>query len=262
MFRAVVDRDTRYEGIFVLGVRTTGIFCRPGFAARWARRLAQALGRLSRGAPVSRTAFESGYDSLSGFTAALRNLTGRPPSRTRDAMVVQLTRLPTPLGPMLLGATDDAVCLLEFTDRRMLEAQLRRLERGLGSLFIPGTPPPAAQLMEELEAYFRGGLKTFATPLLTPGTHFQRRVWEGLREIPWGQTRSYGELARALGMPDAARAVARANGENRIAIVIPCHRVIGADGRLTGYGGGLERKRWLLELEGSRGAAGQTVLRL
>lgn len=353
LWRAVAERDTRYEGIFVLAVRTTGIFCRPGCPARtparrnvdffrtpkeamargfrpclrcrpmeprgeapapiralmrevqadptrrlrdrdlrargldpatvrrwfqrhhgmtfqgWQRglRLAGALGALARGEGVSRAAFGSGYDSLSGFQEALRTLTGRSPSRSRDAMVVHLSQLPTPLGPMLLGATDEAVVLLEFTDRRMLETQLRRLERQLDCVFVPGTPGPGATgpgaaLEEELARYFAGELREFTVPLAAPGSDFQQRVWAGLREIPYGETRSYGEQARALGDPKAVRAVARANGDNRIAIVIPCHRVIGADGKLTGYGGGLERKRFLLELEQGRVAGGQTALGL
>jgi len=177
-------------------------------------------------------------------------------------MVVHLTHVTTPLGPMLLGATPEAVCLLEFTDRRMLETQLKRLESRLGCVFVPGSNDVARGLEEELGQYFAGELRVFTTPLLTPGTPFQQRVWAGLREIPHGATRSYGEQARALGSPGAVRAVARANGDNRIAIVIPCHRVVGSDGSLTGYGGGVERKRFLLELERGRGPGGQGELGL
>ncbi len=104
-------------------------------------------------------------------------------------------------------------------------------------------------MADELERYFAGELTTFETPLEVPGTEFQQAVWSALRDVPYGETISYGEQARRIGRPEAVRAVARANGDNRIAIIVPCHRVIGADGRLTGYGGGLWRKRRLLELE-------------
>ncbi len=105
----------------------------------------------------------------------------------------------------------------------------------------------------ELAAYFRGELRAFDVPLELPGTAFQQEVWAALRRVPWGETRSYAQLASAVGRPGAHRAVARANGDNRIAIVVPCHRIVGADGSLTGYGGGLWRKRRLLELEGGTG---------
>ncbi|HEX6940293.1 MAG TPA: methylated-DNA--[protein]-cysteine S-methyltransferase, partial [Longimicrobiales bacterium] len=235
----------------------------PGFVRRWfkahhgmtfhayqrALRVGSALTELARGAPITRAAYGSGFESLSGFHDALRRITGLPPSRSRAVTTVLLTRVLTPLGPMLLGANETGVCLLEFTDRRMLETQLRRLARRLDCVFVPGTNDFGRRLEAELEAYFAGELRTFETPLDTSGTEFQRRVWDALRAIPYGETRSYADQARTIGQPDAVRAVARANGDNRIAIVIPCHRVIGKDGALTGYGGGLWRKRYLLELE-------------
>ncbi|MEM9556129.1 MAG: methylated-DNA--[protein]-cysteine S-methyltransferase [Acidobacteriota bacterium] len=180
----------------------------------------------------------------------LHRLAGAVPADDRDGLVVHLTLVATPLGPMILGATTDGVCLLEFTDRRMLETQLKRLVQRLGCVFAAGANEPARRLENELEAYFDGSLLAFETPLVTPGTDFQRRVWDELQTIPLGATRSYGEQARRIEAPRAVRAVARANGDNRIAIVIPCHRVIGADGSLTGYGGGLWRKEWLLRHEG------------
>lgn len=248
------DRDLRERGL------------EPAMVRRWfkrhhgmtfmayqrARRLAGAVGELARGARVTEAAFGSGYESLSGFQDALRQVTGRSPARSRDAVVVRLSRVLTPLGPMLLGATDQGVCLLEFTDRPMLETQLKRLIQRLGCVYAPGANAPSRQLETELEAYFAGSLRRFATPLVTPGSDFQQRVWRALGEIPFGHTRSYAEQARVIDAPAAVRAVARANGDNRIAIVIPCHRVVGSDGSLTGYGGGLWRKRWLLHHEGVR----------
>jgi AraC family transcriptional regulator of adaptative response/methylated-DNA-[protein]-cysteine methyltransferase len=212
-------------------------------------RLGRAFEHLRNGEPVTRTAFESGYDSLSGFTDALRQLTGRPPASSRDADVLRLTRLLTPLGPMIAGATDSGLCLLEFSDRRMLEVQLERISRLFPYAVAPGRNAVLEQTEEELRRYFDGDLRAFGVPLALDGTEFQRAVWEILRTIPYGTTRSYAEQAVAIGRPSAVRAVARANGDNRIAIIVPCHRVVGSDGKLTGYGGGLWRKRYLLELE-------------
>ncbi len=214
-----------------------------------ARRLGLALGQIKHGSGVSRAAFRTGYDSLSGFNDAFRRLLGDAPTALTDADVVTVTRITTPLGPMVAGSVDEALCLLEFADRRMIETQLTRLQKRLGCVFVPGTGALFDELAGELEGYFRGRLTEFSVPLLTPGTEFQRLVWSQLRAIPSGTTRTYGEIAAEIGRPTAVRAVARANGDNRIAILIPCHRVVGSDGKLTGYGGGLWRKRRLLELE-------------
>jgi AraC family transcriptional regulator of adaptative response/methylated-DNA-[protein]-cysteine methyltransferase len=215
-----------------------------------ARRLGAAIGQIQTGDKVIEAAFDSGYDSLSGFNEALRRLTGTSPTGADASRIITVNRIPTPLGPMLAGATEDALCLLEFVDRRMLETQLRRLSRLLGGPFVPGTHPILSAVAEELGAYFEGRLSRFTVPLLVSGTAFQETVWKALLAIPFGETRSYGELAAAIGQPHAVRAVGKANGDNRIAVIIPCHRVIGADGKLTGYGGGLWRKQRLLEVEG------------
>jgi AraC family transcriptional regulator of adaptative response/methylated-DNA-[protein]-cysteine methyltransferase len=214
-----------------------------------ARRLGEALGRIRQGEDVSRAAYAQGYDSLSGFQEAFRKLLGAPPTESRYARTVRVTRVVTPLGPMLVGATDGSLCLLEFIDRRMLETQLKRLRDRLGAVLIPGSNPVTRAAEEELSAYFVRELSEFSIPLEAPGTEFQQTVWQALRRIPYGTTASYGDLAKNIGRPTAVRAVARANGDNRIAIMIPCHRVIGSDGTLTGYGGGLWRKQRLLELE-------------
>jgi AraC family transcriptional regulator of adaptative response/methylated-DNA-[protein]-cysteine methyltransferase len=150
---------------------------------------------------------------------------------------------------MVAAATDQHLFLLEFADRRMLPTQLRRLQRALGCVFVPGDSPVFGDLRVQLDEYFQGRRATFDVPLRTPGTDFQRRVWDELRRIPAGETRSYAHVARSIGQPTAVRAVARANGDNRLAILVPCHRVVGSDGTLTGYGGGLWRKRRLLDLE-------------
>ncbi len=163
---------------------------------------------------------------------------------------VVTTMIETPLGPMLAGATDEGTCLLEFTDRPMLPTELAALERLRGPI-TSGSHPHLDRLRSQLAAYFAGERGTFDIALDTPGSAFQRTVWSGLRRIPYGSTVTYADLARASGRPGAARAVGRANGSNRVAIVIPCHRVVATGGGLGGYGGGLDRKRRLLELEAS-----------
>jgi AraC family transcriptional regulator, regulatory protein of adaptative response / methylated-DNA-[protein]-cysteine methyltransferase len=337
---AYLQRDSAYSGLFVLGVRTTGIFCRPTCPARkprpenveyfatpreaiaagyrpckrcrpmdadeqpaWARRLidevdrapavritegelaargvdpatvrryfqrrygmtfqayargrrlAGALHQIREGAPLDEAALDSGYESHSGFREAFVRTFGAPPGRSRRCRsgggpCIQLAWLTSPLGPLVAGATDEGVCLLEFTDRRMLETELAELRKQLGGAsIVPGTNRHLRQLEDELRAYFAGSLRAFTVPLVHPGTTFQERVWAELRQIPYGETRSYEALAAAVGRPEGQRAVGRANGMNRIAIVVPCHRVVRKDGQLGGYGGGLRRKEFLLALE-------------
>jgi AraC family transcriptional regulator of adaptative response/methylated-DNA-[protein]-cysteine methyltransferase len=152
---------------------------------------------------------------------------------------------------MTAAASDAALCLLEFSDRRMLATQKKRVEAILDSRISSGRNDVIDSIEAELGEYFEGRLTRFETPIVMSGKDFQRSVWGILLRIPFGETRTYGAIAHALGNPGAVRAVGRANGDNRIAIVIPCHRVVGEDGALTGYGGGLHRKRRLLELERS-----------
>ena len=341
MERAYLERDATYNGLFFLGVRTTGIFCRPTCPARkplpqnveyfaaardalaagyrpckrcrplawdeqpeWAagliedverepstritekdlkargvdpatvrryflrrygmtfqafaraRRLTGVFGRIREGGRLDDAVFESGYDSHSGFRDAFHRVFGDAPGRSRERACVLLSWIQSPLGPLVAGATADGVCLLEFTDRRMLEAQLDTVRRLFDARPVPGSNGHLDMLRDELARYFAGSLRRFSVPLVFPGSPFQRRVWEHLLAIPYGETRSYKDLAEALGDAKATRAVGRANGLNRIAIVIPCHRVVGHDGGLGGYGGGLRRKQFLLDLE--RGGAQST----
>jgi AraC family transcriptional regulator of adaptative response/methylated-DNA-[protein]-cysteine methyltransferase len=226
-----------------------------------ARRLGTAIGQIREGRQVSRTAYAAGYDSLSGFSEALRQLSGQPPSALEDARVVTVTRIATPLGPVIAGVSQGKVVVLEYADRRALPTQFDRLTKALDCVFIPGEDPLLARLAEQFEEYFAGRRARFDVPLETAGTPFQEQVWAALREIPVGTVCSYLDVAKAIGRPTATRAVARANGDNRLAILIPCHRVIGADGSLTGYGGGLWRKKRLLELEGlTAGSNGKYVM--
>lgn len=334
MERAYLESDAAYEGLFFLGVRTTGIFCRPTCPARkplpsnvqyfadaqaalaagfrpckrcrplqsdnqpaWAeellaeverapatritdsdlkargidpatvrryfqkrygmsfqaftrgRRLSGALDHLRMDEPLDVAVTESGYESHSGFRDAFVRTFGDTPGNYRHGPCLTLTWIDSPLGPLLAGATADGVCLLEFTDRHVLDEQLASIRKHFRMPAVPGDNEHLAKLQDELERYFAGKLRRFSVPLLYPGTDFQRRVWRELLDIPYGETRSYEDVAIAVGAPRGMRAVGRANGLNRLAIVIPCHRVVNKSGALGGYGGGLRRKQFLLELE-------------
>jgi AraC family transcriptional regulator of adaptative response/methylated-DNA-[protein]-cysteine methyltransferase len=335
MERAFLNRDSSYDGIFVTGVRTTGIFCRPSCPARkpdtghvqyfanarealfagfrpclrckpmeapqtppeWAqrllamvesapnarfrdsdlrsqgiepararryflkhygmtfqaycrgRRMGSAFERIREGAVLDDVVLDSGYESFSGFREAFSQLFGRPPGKSRDSECITMSWVETPLGPMVAGATNDAICLLEFTDRRMLETQMVTIRKRFDCPIVPGENKHLQKLKEELKLYFDRKLRDFSVPLTYPGTPFQQRVWKQLLRIPYAETRSYEDLARIIGSTGAVRAVGTANGCNRIAIVIPCHRVVNKNGKLGGYGGGLWRKEFLLRLE-------------
>lgn len=336
MERAYRSKDAAYNGLFFLGVRTTGIFCRPNCPARsphpknveyfptaasalfagyrpckrcrpmaiddqpeWAasllaevesnpsarlteadlarrgvdpatvrrhflrhygmtfqaytraRRLSSAFTCIRKGNSLDDIIVRSGYESHSGFREAFGKAFGCPPGECRDRNSVFLAWLPSPLGPLVAGATDEGVCLLEFTDRRMLEAQFETVRKQFRQPVVPGTNEHLEQLQVELTQYFAGELRSFSVPLVYPGSAFQRKVWEQLLLVPYGETRSYQELASVVGNPAAVRAVGRANGLNRIAILIPCHRIVNKNGDLGGYGGGLRRKQFLLNLEQS-----------
>jgi AraC family transcriptional regulator of adaptative response/methylated-DNA-[protein]-cysteine methyltransferase len=335
MERAFAQKDSGYDGVFYVAVKTTGVFCRPSCPSRpnqenieyfgsareclsagyrpcqrcspllvngvppawvgrlmarveaapdtrlkaadleelgipperarrwfqqhygmsfaaWCRghRLAGAFARLRAGDSLDEVTLESGFESHSGFRDAFARTFGTAPGKSRNGSErLVMTLLESPLGAMLACASDRGISLLEFTDRRMLEQNLKVIRRQFGCAIVPGQHGLLEQLREELRGFFAGARKEFEVPLAIQGTAFQEKVWQELRRIPFGETISYHDLARRIGEPKAQRAVARANGMNRICILIPCHRVIGKDGSLTGYGGGLWRKRLLLELE-------------
>lgn len=223
--------------------------------AEWQRgkRLAEAFTQIRNGSPLDDVVFANGYESHSGFRDAFSKTFGAPPgavgvARRSDAYIAAQF-IESPLGPLLAAATRDAICFLEFSDRRMLEFNYKQIRKRFGLPILPTTNDTLETLRAELNCYFQGKQKNFSTRLAMNGTAFQERVWNELQDIPHGETISYEQLAHKIGQPTAVRAVARANGSNRISIIIPCHRVIGKDGELTGYGGGLWRKRLLLELE-------------
>jgi AraC family transcriptional regulator of adaptative response/methylated-DNA-[protein]-cysteine methyltransferase len=335
MYRALVERDQSFEGLFFACVRTTGIFCRPTCHARkpkpenveyastiqealhrgyrpcllcepmsagaaapnWlaplleelkvhpdarlrdhdlrvrgldpvqvrrtfkrgfgmtfqayqrAIRLGTAMKALHEGTPTIDAGMEAGFESDSGFRDAFARVFGETPGRARGTAFLAATWIETPLGPMLAIAGDAGLELLEFVDRRALETELRELRRTLGSAIVPGDHPTLRQTAEQLREYFAGTRREFDLPLNQRGSAFQLAAWRALCEIPYGETRSYTDMARRVGSPGAVRAIGRVNGQNQIAIVVPCHRVIRADGSLCGYGGGRWRKQWLIDHE-------------
>ena len=212
-------------------------------------RINTAFNSINRGETVTNSAFDSGYESLSGFNESFSSIFGASPRNSNKKSVLNIVRFTTPIGPMFACASSEGICLLDFTDRRMLETEFKDLRKRLDAVILPGKNRHLDHVQSEMQEYFAGKRKSFTVPLHTPGTDFQNSVWKILQEIPYGETRSYKEQAIAIGNPKAVRAVASANGYNRVGIIIPCHRVIGSDGNLTGYGGGLHRKKWLLDFE-------------
>ncbi len=332
-YQAFLDRNSEYDGIFFVGVTSTGIFCLPTCPAkkpkienceffktaedallagyrsckrchpmsypdesalvtsliravedepekRWkegdiralgydtstvrrhfqkrfgisfiayarARRMGLALKHIRGGARVIDAQVDHGYESDSGFRDAFARIMGTPPSK-HSHVVLESRCINTPIGAMVAMADDNALYLLEFTNRRGLELEVDRMRKRLGCAIVPGNNAILKQTEQELSEYFDGSRQDFDIPLSTYGTDFQKTVWGRLRELPYGQTCSYADLAKMVGNENAVRAVARANGSNQCALIIPCHRVIGSDGSLTGYAGGLARKQWLIDHE-------------
>ena len=230
MERAFYASDPSWDGRFVAAVRTTGIFCRPSCRVR------KPLPKNVEYLPDVAAARAVGY------RACLRC----QPERGTD---VTLRTIKTPIGPMLAGATTEAIVLCDFAERPMIGAQLAAVRRLIGPA-SEGSSPLLDRLESQLTEYFDGLRHEFHLPLDTPGSAFQQRVWAELRRIPYGATISYRQLAERVDAGAAYRAVGRANGSNRLAVIVPCHRVVAANGGLGGYGGGLPAKRRLLELEG------------
>lgn len=334
-YKALISKNPDYEGLFYVGVKTTGVFCRPTCSARkpkfehceffesaqdallasfrpckrcrplshpnhaskliqilidaveanpekrWknedfralsvdasiarrqfkkrfgmtfveyarARRMGLAMKQIRSGETVINTQLTAGYESSSGFRDAFSRIMGAPPTKLNDGTVLKASWIDTPLGPMLAIANEEALFLLEFVDRRGLEREIENLRKKTKSAVIPGTTLPITSIENELKRYFSNQLDQFNTPFHLIGSPFQLRVWEELMKIPMGETRSYSDVSIAIGKPDAIRAVARTNGSNQLALIIPCHRVINKDGHLGGYGGGIKRKEWLINHE-------------
>jgi len=330
------QKDLRFDGYLYLGVRTTGIFCRPGcparlpkfencsfyttavealaagfrackrchpaggeaalvkrlitlveehpdiklsnaaltqrgidpstarrqFLARFgmsfqdytrARRLGLAAKTMDKGGSVLDAQLDAGFESASGFRTAYTKIFGHAPAKGHP-QPLYIDWLETPMGRMIAITDETALYMLEFTNRKNMRRQFDRLRKRQSRAIIPGRTPITQQIETELKAYFKGELIQFETPLATSGTEFQRQTWEALQTIPHGETRSYAQLAEMIGKPAAVRAVASANANNGLALIIPCHRVIAKNGGLGGYAGGIDRKQNLLNLEKSKSA--------
>lgn len=215
------------------------------------RRLQEGFSTLAEGGKVIDAQITAGFESPSAFREAFAKILGQAPGTLSDDPLLMADWVSSPLGPLIAVADRSQLHLLEFLDRRALPAEFRKLQTFAKGRIGFGRTGVTDQIQEELDRFFAGKSGVFETPLALHGSAFTRDVWRELLKIPAGRTRSYSDLASELGRPSAVRAVARANGANQIAIVVPCHRVIGADGSLTGYGGGLWRKQRLIELERS-----------
>lgn len=334
-YQALLNKNSHYEGIFYVGVKTTGVFCRPTCPARkpkfehceffktaeeallasyrpckrcrplshpnqvspliqtlvdavesnpekrWknsdfellsvdastarrqfkkrfdmtfveyarARRMGIAMKQIRSGEAVIEAQLEAGFKSSSGFRDAFAKIMGAPPSHSQQLRILKAAWLDTPLGPMIAIANETHLYLLEFVDRRGMEREVERLRQRTKSAIIPGITPAISSIEQELKDYFDGTLHVFKTPLFLLGSPFQKQVWQALLTIPYGQTKSYKKQAETIGRATACRAVANANGANQLAIIIPCHRIITSQGKLGGYGGGIARKKWLIEHE-------------
>ncbi|WP_164931444.1 methylated-DNA--[protein]-cysteine S-methyltransferase [Longirhabdus pacifica] len=191
----------------------------------------------------------SQYQAESEFRVAFNRIIGTTPTKLGDENILKASWIDTCVGPMVAIADDHYLYVLEFLDRKGLEREVERFRIKMKAVITQGRTKPIDQIQHDLTAYFTGKCDVFTAPFYILGTSFQQTVWKQLQNIPTGETRSYGQIAEALGKPTAYRAVAQANGSNQLAIVIPCHRVINADGQLGGYAGGVTRKKWLLEHE-------------
>ncbi|CTQ61471.1 Regulatory protein of adaptative response [Roseibium album] len=215
------------------------------------RRLQEGFSTLAEGGKVIDAQITAGFESPSAFREAFAKILGQAPGTFSQDPMLFADWVPSPLGPLIAVTDRTQLHLLEFLDRRALPAEFRKLHGFAKGNIGFGRTEITDQIQDELRLFFDGSSGVFETKLALHGSTFTRDVWRELLKIPAGGTRSYSELARELGRPEAVRAVARANGANQIAIVVPCHRVLGADGSLTGYGGGLWRKQRLIELERS-----------
>ncbi len=212
-------------------------------------RLGRAMTQLRAGTDTLTAGLDAGFESASGFRDAFARVFGDAPGRARGESHLTGRWLETPLGPMLAVVSDAGLVMLEFVDRRALETELADIRRAFASAIVPGDHPLLDRASGQLDEYFAGTRLQFDLPVDPRGSEFERRVWGALQQIPYGETTSYAAIARQVGSPSSSRAIGRANGRNKIAIVIPCHRVIRSDGALCGYGGGLWRKEWLISHE-------------
>lgn len=244
-------RDLRELGIAPERARRWFLKHRGMTFAAWCRglRLAQAFTKIGAGRRVDEVVFEHGYESHSGFREAFTRIFGSTPGRVQNSDCLYVGIIETPLGPMLAAVNSKAVCHLEFADHCELGTCYTELNRRWNLPVVPGDNQVMRDLRTQLREYFQGRRKRFNLACSLVGTSFQQRVWRELQQVTFGQTTNYAAIANRIGVPSAVRAVARANATNRVYLIVPCHRVIAKDGALSGYGGGVWRKRMLLDLE-------------
>ncbi len=216
------------------------------------RRVADAQQQLKQGAPLDEVIMDSAWQSHSGFRDAFSQAVGAPPGKGREGEPIYAMTWQSPIGPLVAAAVEAGIVLLEFGEIERLERQAPTLRRWFKGPVVAERHRHLDQLVSELTEYFDGTRTTFTVPMVVRGSPFELSVWGALQRIPYGVTCSYGDIAREVNNPKAVRAVGSANGRNRLAIIIPCHRVVNTGGKLGGYGGGLWRKVRLLELEGER----------
>ncbi len=212
-------------------------------------RINYAFANIKKGKSITHTAYDSGYESLSGFNESYRSVFGEPASKSKNRNLINVLQFSSPIGSIITCATEHGICLLGFIDQKGIEEQFAAIKKELDAIILPGKTPHLALVKKEINEYFEGNRKNFTVPLDIIGTSFRKKVWGELLKIPYGKTISYKQQAVALNNLKAIRAVASANGANKISIIIPCHRVIGSNGSLTGYAGGVHKKSWLLNFE-------------
>ena len=211
-------------------------------------RLGAIVTDIENGANIINTQLDAGFSSSSGFVDAVKKQIGTIPTNLKSQRIMSAKWINTPIGAMLGIVGDDGLHLLEFAERKGLPTEIEATKKKTGPICFRNHFW-LNKLEDELSKYFSGEFVNFTIPIAQFGTKFEKTVWEELQKIPIGQTRSYSAQAIAIGNPNAIRAVARANGANKVSILVPCHRVIGADGSMTGYGGKIWRKEWLLKHE-------------
>ncbi len=212
-------------------------------------RINYAFTTIKNGNSITHAAFESGYESLSGFNECYRSLFGESASKSKNRTVINVLRFSSPIGSLIACATVKGVCFLGFIGQKRLEKQFNEIQKQFNAIILPGKNEHLTDVKKEINEYFERKRKNFTVTLDIFGTDFRKEVWNELLNIPYGKTISYKEQAIAINNRKAVRAVAAANGANKISIIIPCHRVIGSNGSLTGYASGLHKKKWLLNFE-------------
>ena len=214
-------------------------------------RINYAFTNIKKGNSITYSAYESGYESLSGFNESYRSIFGESASKSKNRNVINILRFSSPIGSLIACATEKGVCFLGFIGQKRIEKHFVEIQKHFNAIILPGKNTHLTKVKKEITEYFDGKRKTFSVSLDIVGTDFRKKVWTELLNIPYGKTVSYKEQAIAINNIKAIRAVASANAANKIGIIIPCHRVIGSNGSLTGYAGGLHKKRWLLNFEKS-----------